>query len=71
MIIVDIVFWGGREGYQSLLNTNVLRELSNLAEFYKMALSRYQISVSSVSSQNALKKFYINLSSQNAYGMIT
>lgn len=34
----NFVFWGGREGYQSLLNTNVFKELSNLAEFYKMAL---------------------------------
>lgn len=26
------VFWGGREGYQSLLNTNVKRELDHLGQ---------------------------------------
>lgn len=31
------VFWGGREGYESLLNTNMKLELDNLAQFFKMA----------------------------------
>lgn len=31
------VFWGGREGYQSLLNTDVKRELDHMATFLKMA----------------------------------
>ena len=30
-------FWGGREGYLSLLNTNMQRELDHLAEFLTMA----------------------------------
>jgi len=34
----NYVFWGGREGYQSLLNTDVKRELDNLAAFFKMAV---------------------------------
>ncbi len=29
----NYVFWGGREGYMSLLNTNMKREIENLASF--------------------------------------
>ncbi len=32
------VFWGGREGYKSLLNTNMGRELDHLAAFLHMAV---------------------------------
>ena len=32
------VFWGGREGYSTLLNTNMGRELDNLARFLHMAV---------------------------------
>ena len=32
------VFWGGREGYKSLLNTNLGRELDHLARFLHMAV---------------------------------
>ncbi|WP_159886693.1 xylose isomerase [Paenibacillus puerhi] len=35
----NYVFWGGREGYESLLNTNLELELDNLARFYHMALA--------------------------------
>lgn len=31
------VFWGGREGYMSLLNTNMKRELDHMARFLHMA----------------------------------
>ncbi len=31
------VFWGGREGYQTLLNTDMRRELDHLARFLHMA----------------------------------
>ena len=31
------VFWGGREGYETLLNTNMKLEQDNLARFFKMA----------------------------------
>jgi xylose isomerase len=31
------VFWGGREGYMSLLNTNMQRELDNMARFLTMS----------------------------------
>ena len=34
----NFVFWGGREGYESLLFTDMKRELDNLARFYHMAL---------------------------------
>lgn len=33
----NYVFWGGREGYMSLLNTNMKRELDHLARFLQMA----------------------------------
>lgn len=33
----NYVFWGGREGYQSLLNTNMKRELEHMARFLHMA----------------------------------
>ena len=32
------VFWGGREGYKSLLNTDMKRELSHMAAFLQMAV---------------------------------
>ncbi|MGG2199208.1 MULTISPECIES: xylose isomerase [Paenibacillus] len=35
----NYVFWGGREGYESLLNTNLELELDNLARFYHMAIA--------------------------------
>jgi xylose isomerase len=34
---VNYVFWGGREGYHNLLNTNMKRELDHLAKFMHMA----------------------------------
>ncbi|SEN85050.1 D-xylose isomerase [Mesobacillus persicus] len=34
----NYVFWGGREGYETLLNTNMELELDNLARFFHMAL---------------------------------
>ncbi len=33
----NYVFWGGREGYMSLLNTNMKKELDNFAQFLHMA----------------------------------
>ncbi len=33
----NYVFWGGREGYMSLLNTNMKRELDHMAAFLQMA----------------------------------
>ena len=32
------VFWGGREGYETLLNTNMARELDHLAKFLHLAV---------------------------------
>ena len=34
----NIVFWGGREGYESLLNTNLELELDNMARLLQMAV---------------------------------
>ena len=33
----NYVFWGGREGYETLLNTNMALELDNYASFLRMA----------------------------------
>lgn len=35
----NYVFWGGREGYETLLNTNTELELDNLARFLHMAVN--------------------------------
>jgi xylose isomerase len=34
----NYVFWGGREGYETLLNTNLKREQDHLAAFMRMAV---------------------------------
>lgn len=34
----NYVFWGGREGYQNLYNTDMKRELEHLARFFHMAV---------------------------------
>ena len=33
----NYVFWGGREGYMSLINTDMKKELDNLARFLHLA----------------------------------
>ena len=33
----NVVFWGGREGYKTLLNTDMQREQDNMATFLRMA----------------------------------
>lgn len=38
----NYVFWGGREGYQTLLNTDMKRELDHLARFMHMAVEHAQ-----------------------------
>ena len=38
----NLVFWGGREGYQSILNTQVKRELDHMAALFKMAVDYKQ-----------------------------
>ena len=35
----NYVFWGGREGYQSVLNTDISRELGHLASFLRFRLT--------------------------------
>lgn len=35
----NYVFWGGREGYQSILNTNVKAELDHMAAFFHMCVT--------------------------------
>jgi xylose isomerase len=35
---VNYVFWGGREGYGSLLNTDMKREMDHLARFFHLAV---------------------------------
>ena len=40
-LLIISVFWGGREGFYSLLNTDVAAELKHMANFFKMAVSKY------------------------------
>ena len=35
----NFVFWGGREGYSTLLNTDIKRELDHMAALFKMAVA--------------------------------
>jgi xylose isomerase len=35
----NVVFWGGREGYQSILNTQIKREIDHMAAVFKMAIA--------------------------------
>jgi len=35
---VNYVFWGGREGYETLLNTDIKREQEQMARFFHMAV---------------------------------
>jgi len=35
----NVVFWGGREGYQSILNTQMKREIDHMAVIFKMAVA--------------------------------
>jgi xylose isomerase len=38
----NFVFWGGREGYQTLLNTDPVKEINHLATFLKMCVKYKQ-----------------------------
>lgn len=38
----NYVFWGGREGYETLLNTDMKLEMDNMARFYHMAVAYAQ-----------------------------
>ena len=40
-IIFFAVFWGGREGYHILLNTDVRRELDHMGRFFQMVVGKY------------------------------
>lgn len=51
----NFVFWGGREGYHSLINTDVRAELDHLAAFYKMVIGK--IAASQYSESFLLSKF--------------
>ena len=35
------VFWGGREGYHTLLNTDVKRELDHMGRFFQMVVGNF------------------------------
>lgn len=40
LVCVPTVFWGGREGFHSVHNTDVAAELKHMASFFKMAVSK-------------------------------
>ena len=35
------MFWGGREGFHTLLNTDVKRELDHLGSFFRMVVGEF------------------------------
>ena len=37
----NFVFWGGREGFQTLLNTDLNKEMQHMANFFRMAVGRW------------------------------
>lgn len=39
-LLLSTVFWGGREGFHSILNTDVASELKHMASFFTMAVGR-------------------------------
>lgn len=39
-VVVFSVFWGGREGFHSILNTDVAAELKHMASFFRMAVCK-------------------------------
>lgn len=40
LLSLPAVFWGGREGFHSVHNTDVAAELQHMARFFKMAVSK-------------------------------
>ncbi len=46
----NYVFWGGREGYETLLNTDMKFEQDNIARLFKMAIAYGEKSVINRSS---------------------
>ena len=34
----NFVFWGGREGYNSIINSDIKQELDHMASFFKMVV---------------------------------
>jgi len=64
---LNFVFWGGREGYNSLLNTNINHELNSLAKFYRMALSThcYLTTIRFLLSFTQSMSYYVVITSQS------
>lgn len=52
------VFWGGREGYHTLLNTDVRRELDHMGSFFQMVVGVYK---SNSGSSDSLVNFSVRL----------
>ncbi len=44
----NYVFWGGREGYQTLLNTDLKGELDHFARFLQLAVVRTAVKPASL-----------------------
>ncbi|CAG7892346.1 unnamed protein product [Brassica rapa] len=64
----NYVFWGGREGYQTLLNTDMGRELDHMARFFQAAVAykkkigfneptKHQYDWDAATSANFLRKY--------------
>ena len=60
----NYVFWGGREGYMSLLNTNMKREKEHLASFcirQKIMQEKMDLKENSLLNQNLVNHPSINM----------
>ena len=59
----NYVFWGGREGYESLLNSDIKREQEQMARFLHMAVDyKQKIGFKLILNKN-IKSFF-----ENTYG---
>ena len=43
LTVCPLVFWGGREGYHTLLNTDVMAELTHAANFFRMVVGEQHL----------------------------
>jgi len=55
--VLRAVFWGGREGFQSLLNTNVHAELSHMASFFRMVVGKLLLLMMIIMMMNSARTF--------------
>ena len=60
LIIFYVVFWGGREGYHTLLNTDVKRELDHMGRFFQMVVGEFILFLFFTLPYNTIKKYILS-----------